>query len=533
MILRKADHYTTGYSGRSPEEAPFYRRALVFDSEEGDYNAYLIRTYNERVRKKYSVINKKLLTGEGASPVRIPERVIIINASHDDLPTSYETERIFREYFRSTEYGENVFTSVVNSRDELEAACEGNYGRSLVVSQCVDRKVYDVGYARQLEARGAVIVPGRVTAPGGIFSDKDSTYRLLSDNGRDWSMVARYVKVGVGDTDATGAAYAVLDTVDKMKKELGDDTFFVKPPEGGGGLGGFRITVHGNEYIIPDLSKVNGDVSDVHPTFIDIDPEDEKKLRELLWVWKLFSSDVHLSRNYIKTPLSVNGESEAKDMRVMKDYLVRSASRQKKRKKDMALSRHDAAEKLSRAFLAFEKKFGKRYVPLVNEHIDFGLWGLRAHFRLSRRGPVVETLYHRIFQLAFTEEGIGYLGSDNISNKQTGELEIMRLGPLDPVLVESSGGEEKLFASLDKGSHALLLLADRGAEREKYMVPFRVQLDIAAVASRIGEGNADTARGMCLASRWTDFIENAEEWIRDSINYYSWKKTIPEGGRKL
>jgi hypothetical protein len=38
---------------------------------------------------------------------------------------------------------------------------------------------------------------------------------------------------------------------------------------------------------------------------------------------------------------------------------------------------------------------------------------------------------------------------------------------------------------------------------------------------------------MCLASRWTDFIENAEEWIRDSINYYSWKKTIPEGGRKL
>jgi hypothetical protein len=109
----------------------------------------------------------------------------------------------------------------------------------------------------------------------------------------------------------------------------------------------------------------------------------------------------------------------------------------------------------------------------------------------------------------------------------------MRLGPLDPVLVESSGGEEKLFASLDKGSHALLLLADRGAEREKYMVPFRVQLDIAAVASRIGEGNADTARGMCLASRWTDFIENAEEWIRDSINYYSWKKTIPEGGRKL
>ena len=108
--------------------------------------------------------------------------------------------------------------------------------------------------------------------------------------------------------------------------------------------------------------------------------------------------------------------------------------------------KEEAAKRLTEAIKVFEKKFKRRYTPLVNEHLDFGLWGLRAHYRLSRTGPRLETMYSRIFQLGFTPEGIGYLGSDNISNKQTGDLEILRLGPVNEIMVASIGGEEALLA---------------------------------------------------------------------------------------
>ncbi|MFH1553064.1 MAG: hypothetical protein ABID83_05460, partial [Candidatus Omnitrophota bacterium] len=61
-------------------------------------------------------------------------------------------------------------------------------------------------------------------------------------------------------------------------------------------------------------------------------------------------------------------------------------------------------------------------------------------------------------------------------------------------------------------------------EEETGRVPLRLQLDLATVSQRIGEGNADTARGLCLASRWPKFVENAREWLEDSFVYYDWKK---------
>ena len=138
--------------------------------------------------------------------------------------------------------------------------------------------------------------------------------------------------------------------------------------------------------------------------------------------------------------------------------------------------------------------------------------------------PVLEAMYHRIFQLGFTEEGLGYLGSDNISNKQTGDLEILRLGPVNKIMVDSIGGEKALFETLTKGVEALVLLSGLLPEEDKRRVPLRLQLDLAAVSKRIGEGNADTARGMSLASRWPVFVQNAREWLEDSLDYYASRK---------
>ena len=161
---------------------------------------------------------------------------------------------------------------------------------------------------------------------------------------------------------------------------------------------------------------------------------------------------------------------------------------------------------------------------MVSEHIDFGMWGLRAHCRISKTGPVLETMYLRIFQLGFAEEGLGYVGSDSISNKQTGDLEKMRLGSLNEIMVKSIGGKKQLFKVLKKGAEALISLADLISENDERSVLIWAQMNLAAVSLRIGEGNADTARGLCLASTWSTFVNNTREWFDDSLLYYSWKK---------
>ncbi|MGD2279369.1 MAG: hypothetical protein PVH45_04685, partial [Candidatus Omnitrophota bacterium] len=301
-------------------------------------------------------------------------------------------------------------------------------------------------------------------------------------------------------------------------------TFFVNPHEGGGGLGRFRITKTKKGYIIPDLSKVSGDVSSIHPTFLGLDTSNEAKMRELLWIYRLFSSDERMTTNYLWIDLPIEGADDATALKILKDYLEGCAEKRKMKLAKMEMDPAEAERKLVSAIRIFEKKFNRRYTPLVNEHIDFGLWGLRAHYRLSGKGPRLETIYHRIFQLGFTEEGIGYLGADNISNKQTGELEILRLGPVNEIMLESIGGRKVLFDILLKGAEALASLADLEPEEKRNRIPIRLQLDLATVSQRIGEGNADTARGLCLASRWTEFVRNAREWLEDSLSYYSWKK---------
>ncbi len=521
MIQRDPKYYVTGYNGKDPYRAPFYLNALVFDGELGDLNAGLIDEFNAMLAKDGRFSGCRLAAQAGADG-QLPSRILVVNASHDNLPTSYETARIFEDLLR--EKGRAIPVEVVNGREELTEEIDKDPAGTLLISQCANKNVYNVALAEELEREGTVIVPGKITAPGSVFSDKDSTYRLLSDGGKDWSRVARYKTIPVEDKEIDDVVDGILAAIEDLQMETGDRTFFVKPHEGGGGLGGFRITRTGDGYIIPDLSKVEGGSAEIHPTFIDFDVHDKAKMRELLWIYRLFASDKRMSSNYIKAKIRIRDDNDEESLDALKDYIVSTEDKRKQKMAALVMSRDKARRRLIDAIGAFEKKFGRRYIPLVNEHIDFGLWGLRAHYRLSRRGPALETIYHRIFQLGFTEEGLGYVGSDNISNKQTGELEIERLGPLNSVMVEAIGGKEALFDVLAKGAEALVSLVGLSPEEEKTRVPLRLQLDLATISRRIGEGNADTARGLCLASRWPGFVLNAREWLEDSLAYYGWVK---------
>jgi len=522
MIKRESKYYTAGEKVSNPEKSPFYLRALVFDGKEGDFNTGLIDSFNEYLKSE-DTLSRNCLDPSDFSEGIFPKKIVIINASHDKLPTSYETARIFEEYLKKK--GQSVRAKVVNTSQELTDELKTFSDETLVVSQCVDKKVYNTDLAERFETEGIVVVPGKSTAPGGVFSDKDTTYQLLSKGGKEWSEVARYIKVPEEGKEIERVASEVLAAIDELERRTGKSTFFVKPHEGGGGLGGFRITKMNEKYIIPDLSKVSGEVGEVHPTFIDFDAGNEAKLRELLWVYKLFAEDKEMSSNYLKVKLPVLDVSTPAALEVLKKYLLASEEEQRAKLEKIAICRNTAQRLLTEAITLFEKKFNRRYVPLVNEHIDFGLWGLRAHYRLSRRGPVLETMYHRVFQLGFTKEGLGYVGSDNISNKQTGRLEILRLGPINKIMLEAIGGEQSLFKTLHKGANALRELSELVPKEERKRVPLRLQLDLAVISSRIGEGNADTARGLCLASRWTEFVKNAREWLEDSLAYYAWKKT--------
>ncbi|MBU0571895.1 MAG: hypothetical protein KJ995_06570 [Candidatus Omnitrophica bacterium] len=520
MLEREAKYYTAGDKGNDPLKAPLYLRSLIFDGPEGDFNAELIDLFNVFLQKKknFSKFYLKPFTAHSL----FPKKIVVINASHDDLPTSYETARVFEKFLFEKKC--KIDICVVNTREELMGEVAREPGKTLVVSQCVDKKVYNVGVAEDFESMGVVIVPGKMTAPGSVFSDKDSTYRLLSAGGKRWDSVARYRKVSDEGGDIENIGRDIIDAIDDLAVETGDDVFFVKPHEGGGGLGGFRISKKGDEYMIPDLSKVSGDDSVIHPTFIDIDVNDTAKLRELLWIYRLFSTDEKMKTNYLLTRLPLKNAGKKEALQILKEYLKSCEEKKERKLEAMRLSRVAAEAKLTAAIKIFEKKFKRRYVALVNEHIDFGTWGLRAHYRLSEKGPKLEAMYSRIFQLAFTKEGIGYLGSDNISNKQTGELEILRLGPINAIMLEAIGGKEALFKTLLEGARALASLAELIPGEEREHVPLRAQFDLAAISQRIGEGNADTARGLCLASRWGKFIENNREWLNDSLAYYSWKK---------
>ena len=80
----------------------------------------------------------------------------------------------------------NIEVVVVNTREEIVDELGDKLDKILIMSQCVDKKVYDVHFAEELESKGAIIVPGRVTAPGSIFlikTERISYFLAIVENG--------------------------------------------------------------------------------------------------------------------------------------------------------------------------------------------------------------------------------------------------------------------------------------------------------------------------------------------------------------
>jgi len=150
------------------------------------------------------------------------------------------------------------------------------------------------------------------------------------------------------------------------------------------------------------------------------------------------------------------------------------------------------------------------------------------HYRLTHRGIQLECVYARIFQLALTEEGVCYVGSDNISNKHTGVLEAVRLTPIKEVMVNTVGGRTAFLDLLRKGGLAASALVSTQDPDLHCQVPVRCQMDLAPIGGKIGEGNADTARGQALGTRWPDFVANMREWFQDCLKLYSLRRSTNE-----
>jgi hypothetical protein len=517
---RFVELYALGHKGPITE-APFYLHALGFDSEPGKLGVELISSFNKLAQKDEELSKYAL---DLSMEKHFPDTIVLIDASNDRLPTGPESFRVLQDETRRL--GIKAHCLLVNTKEELLAAVNKNPASALVISECVDSKTYNVEVLDILEGMGVVVLPGRVTAPGGIFSNKGTTYQMLQDAGRE-NLLARYVTVPASQMSTSQVVSAILDNVDKYSQHWNTNRFFVKPVTGGSGVGGFRISRTNSGYFIPDLSKVTGDALEILPIRMDVETTEDHRLDELLWIFSLFSSDPYYSKQYLWVSLeTLKGRYGTNDDKeALRQHLLKTQAVQAARAEERSLDRDGMHSKLEAAVRQYETHFSKRYDPVFCEHIDFGAWGLRAHYRLTQRSIALESIYARIFQLALTEEGVSYVGSDNISNKHTGVLESVRLTPIKETMVNTVGGRIAFLELLKNGGLAASSLVATQAPALRNRIPVRCQLDIAPIDGKIGEGNADTARGQALGTRWPDFLANMREWFQDCLKYYSMQKS--------
>jgi hypothetical protein len=348
---------------------------------------------------------------------------------------------------------------------------------------------------------------------------------MLQDAGQE-NLLARYVLAPASQMNTSRVVSTILDSVDEYSQKWNTNRFFVKPVTGGSGVGGFRISLTNKGYFVPDLSKVTGDDLEVHPILMDLDPQDDHRLDELLWIFSLFSADPYYSRQYIRVDLETlkHRYGTGDDREALRQHLLQTGAIHTPRAEERSMDRNSMHAKLEDAIRRYEEHFSKRYDPVICEYIDFGAWGLRAHYRLTDRGIQLECVYARIFQLALTEEGACYVGSDNISNKHTGVLEAVRLTPIKEVMVNTVGGRAPFLDLLRKGGLAALALVSTQESELRRRIPVRCQMDLAPIGGKIGEGNADTARGQVLGTKWPDFVANMREWFKDCLRFYSLRK---------
>ena len=425
--------------------------------------------------------------------------------------------------------GLSIPIRVLNRREDLLTRAARAPKKLLVISQTAQRSLYDATLAKVLEERGIVVVPGSLTAPGGPLSNKKTTYELLSGNGADEPppnkdghgprLTANYEVVELNGGKPADTAATILDRASMLSKKWGVTTFFIKPQEGGGGRGCFRLDVYPHGFGLPDLSRLGVATDHATPLPLSLDPQNDDHLQAMNWLAHRFEDSPATSKAYISAQRTGDVASPADFGELLRNCTPRLESKLRASSR----SREDSIRLLADAIKNYEQVFDARYLPLICNWIDFGLFSVRVHLRLSREGPVVETLYARLFPVEFSYDSIGVVGVDSITN-HTGEgMELNRYAPLVPPLVAYAGGAERLCEKIRGAFDAFARFSSLLAPDERSRVPVRAEFDLSPLNGLIAEGNADPVRAQCANSRWDRFSHNCAQWMEDALSYYSWK----------
>ena len=501
------------------------RLSREFDSPAGDLNETLIESLNQWASREPRFADFRVV--KDSSPVRLPGEILLLDGSPSRLPLTMETARVMRAHLN--QLGLSIPVRVLNRREELLARAAKAPRELLVISQTAQRSLYDATLAKVLESRGIVVVPGPLTAPGGPLSNKKTTYELLNGNGADAKNLhldgsGRHLTAGYEVVESNGGrpadtAAAILDKASALSKKWGATTFFVKPQEGGGGRGCFRLDVYPNGFGLPDLSRLGVATRHAAPQPLSIDAENHDHLRAMGWLVHRFQASPATSKAYIKTRMVGGGAPPD----VLGQMLRNCAPRLESELRESARSREESLRLLSSAIENYEQVFDARYLPLICNWIDFGLFSVRVHLRLSREGMVVETLYARLFPVEFSDDSIGVVGVDSITNRTEGGMELNRYTPLVPPLVAYAGGAERLCEKLRGAFDAFARFLTLVDPSERGRIPVRAEFDLSPLNGLIAEGNADPVRAQCANSRWARFSENSAQWAEDALSLYSWK----------
>ncbi len=502
-----------------------YRVSQEFDSPDGDLNETLIESLNRWASREPRFADLRIL--KDAPPIRRPGEILLLDGSPSRLPLTMETARVMRAHLK--QLGLSIPVRVLNRREELLARAARAPKELLVISQTAQRSLYDAALAKVLEARGIVVAPGSLTAPGGPLSNKKTTYELLNGNGTDAKnpeagapgrrLTAAYEVVELNGGKPVEAAAAILDRASALSRKRGTGTFFVKPQEGGGGRGCFRLDVYPNGFGLPDLSRLGVAADHAIPLPLSLDAENHDHLHAMDWLVHRFQASPATAKAYVKTRRVGNGASP----NVLGQILKNCAPRLESELREASRTREDSIRLLASAIENYEQVFDARYLPLICDWIDFGLFSVRVHLRLSREGMIVETLYGRLFPVEFSDDSVGVVGVDSITNRTEGGMELNRYAPLVPPLVAYAGGAERLCEKIRGAFDAFARFLSLLDPEERGRVPVRAEFDLSPLNGLIAEGNADPVRAQCANSHWERFSRNCAQWTEDALSYYSWK----------
>lgn len=494
-----------------------------FDGSPGNLTEELIERMNGWAAREEAFADLRL---RKMGWKRLPGEILLLDGSPSRMPLTPETARVAAAWL--AERGASVPVQVLNRREALLARAARSPRQTLVLSQTAQRSLYDSHLAEALDERGVVVVPGPLTAPGGPLSNKKTTYELISNvaagaNGHVAPLAARYQTIEVDGESPAATARSILDQAGRLSREWGTAVLFVKPQEGGGGRGAFRLDVFPEGFALPDLSRLGVAPERACPLPLPLDPADRGHLRALAFVADRFAASPATARAYLdNSPLPSLRKGGARTahlaglLRRCRPFLVeglRAAAEPAAR----------AEHRLAQAIESYEDLFEVRYRPLVCEWIDFGLFSLRVHLRMSRSGPVLESLYARLFPVEFTEQSIGVIGVDSISNRTGQGMEFNRYTPLHPSLVAAAGGLDPLAKRLRGAFYAFARFVRFLPSEERTALPVRAEFDLSPLNGLISEGNADPVRAQCPNTRWERFRADTEDWLEDALAYYSWK----------